>query len=257
MKKAILVVSFGTTYEETRKICIESVENKIRDRFSDFEVRRAFTSQMVINKLKNRDGIVVDNVSEALNRLKREAFEQIYIQSLHIIPGHEFEKLIGQVHDFEEENKNIHISIGRPLLFDEGDYEKVVNALDILNLRENEAMVYMGHGTDHANDKCYDLLQQSFREKGFQRIYIGTVEGKKTIEDIIPILKEEKIDKVILKPFMLVAGDHANNDMAGDGKDSWKSILLKEGFQVATYIKGLGEIESIQELFVSNLKNMI
>lgn len=257
MKKAILVVSFGTTYEKTRKKCIEGVENRIRSRFSDFEVRRAFTSQMVINKLKNRDGIVVDNVSEALNRLKKDGFEQIYIQSLHIIPGHEFEKLIGQVHEFEEVNKSIHISIGRPLLFDEGDYEKVINALKIEDLREDEAVVYMGHGTAHISDKYYDMLQQSFRKKGFQRIYIATVEGKKTIEDIIPVLKEEKIEKVTLKPFMLVAGDHATNDMAGDGENSWKSILLKEGFQVETCMTGLGENERIQELFISNLENMI
>ncbi len=255
MKKGIVVVSFGTTYERTRKLCIESVENKIGDEFRDYEVRRAFTSGMVINKLKERDNIVIDNVSEALIRMEKEGFEEIHVQSLHIIPGFEYEKMQKNIRDFKERKNNIHLKVGKPLLFDEGDYDRVIKSLDVSDLKEDVSIVYMGHGTDHVSDKSYMVLESKFREYGYKNVYIATVEGNRTIEDIIPDLRESGIKKVILKPFMLVAGDHATNDMAGDSEDSWKSILSKEGFEVETCVKGLGENSKIQDIFISHLKD--
>lgn len=257
MKEAILVVSFGTTYEKTRKLCIESTENEIKDRFKDFEVRRAFTSQMVIERLKKRDGIIIDNVEEALEKICKGGAKDIYIQSLHIIPGHEYEKMHRHIDSFKDKYNFNSISVGKPLLYDEEDYKKVVEALDTKGLKEDEAIVFMGHGTDHISDNCYSRLENEFKKQGFKNVYISTVEGSETIEDIIPLLKENKIRKVILKPFMLVAGDHAKNDMAGDEEDSWKSILLKEGFKVETYVKGLGEEDSIRKLFVSHLEDIM
>lgn len=256
MKKGILVVSFGTTYEDTRKKCIESVENRIRDEFKDCDVRRAFTSQMVINILKKRDKLVIDNVAEALDKLKEDEFDEIYVQSLHIIPGHEYEKMQKQIADFKE-NSSIDIKVGKPLLSDDRDYERVVEALNIGKISDDEAVIFMGHGTDHVSDESYSILEEKLREKNIENAYIATVEGSKTIMDIVPILKEKNIKKIVLKPFMLVAGDHATNDMAGDEEDSWKSILLSEGFEVETYLNGLGENESVQEIFVSHLKDMI
>ena len=257
MKKGILVVSFGTTYEHTRKLCIESVENRIRDEFKDFEVRRAFTSGMVINKLKERDNIVIDNVSEALVRMEKEGFDEIHVQSLHIIPGFEYEKMQKKIRDFKARKNNINLKVGKPLLFDEVDYDRVVKSLDASDLNNNVAIVYMGHGTDHVSDKSYGVLEECFRNNGYNNVYLGTVEGNKTIEDIIPDLKEKGIKKVILKPFMLVAGDHATNDMAGDGEHSWKSILSKEGFKVETCVNGLGENSKIQDIFISHLKDIL
>lgn len=257
MKKGILVVSFGTTYENTRKLCIESTENRIKEKFKDYEVKRAFTSQMVIERLKKRDGIKINNVEEALENMINEGFEEIYIQSLHIIPGHEYEKMHRQIDSFKEKYNFKNIKVGKPLLSDEEDYAEVVEAVDIKDLKESEAIIFMGHGTDHASDNCYSRLEDKFSEKGLKNVYVATVEGNETIEDIIPLLKERKIEKVKLMPFMLVAGDHAINDMAGDEEDSWKNRLLKEGFKVETYVKGLGENEKIRDIFVSHLDSII
>ncbi|WIV11803.1 sirohydrochlorin cobaltochelatase [Proteiniborus sp. MB09-C3] len=255
MKKGIVVVSFGTSYEETRRLCIESIENKIKKEFSDYQVERAFTSQMVINKLRKRDGILVNNVTEALEKMRQEGICQVFIQSLHIIPGHEYNKLLRQVELFKEKNSDITIHVGAPLLNNDADYKRSVEAIEIKALNNNEAVVFMGHGTDHDSDSSYDLLERQFREEYSDKIFIGTIEGSSKLEDIISQLLEQKINKVKLMPFMLVAGDHAMNDMAGDEEDSWKSILISNGFQVEVTMNGLGENEKIQDIFVSHLKD--
>lgn len=213
MKKGIIVVSFGTTYEETRKLCIESIENRIKEKYSNYIVLRAFTSQMVINKLKKRDNYFVDNPKEALEKMKKENIQEIYIQPLHIIPGHEYEKLLGQINSFLEQNPDFQIKTGNPLLYSSRDYAKVVDGLE---LNKEETIVFMGHGTNHQVDISYKKLEKTFRDKGYRNVYVATVEGETTLEDIIPNLKANNIQDVKLRPFMLVAGDHAINDMASD-----------------------------------------
>lgn len=257
MKKGIIVVSFGTTYEKTRKLCIESIENRIKEQYKDYLVLRAFTSQMVINKLKKRDNYTVDNPKEALERLKEEGIEEIYIQPLHIILGHEYEKLLRQVEEFLEENPKYSIKIGKPLLYEDMDYHRVVDGLKLSNIGEKESIVFMGHGTNHEVDISYEKLQKVFRQKEHKNVYIGTVEGKITIEDIVSKLKANGIEKVILRPFMLVAGDHAINDMASDEENSWASILKSNGFNVESQIQGLGEIEAIQNIYLEHLEDII
>lgn len=256
MKKGIIVVSFGTTYEKTRKLCIESIENRIREEYKNFLVLRAFTSQIVINKLKKRDNYLVDNPREALEKMKDNNIDNIYIQPLHIIPGYEYEKLLEQAHEFLKGNDNINIQIGKPLLFDDLDYSKVVEELGFVKAKDWEAMVFMGHGTDHSADKSYQRLENKFKEKGYKNVFIGTVEGKRAIDDIIPILKEQSIKKVRLMPFMLVAGDHAINDMASS-ENSWKTKLLSEGFDVEVILKGLGEIKGIQDIYIDHLNRIL
>lgn len=257
MKKGIIVVSFGTTYEKTRKLSIESIENKVKERYKDYLVLRAFTSQMVINKLKRRDNYFVDNPREALERMKESGIKNIYIQPLHIIPGHEYEKLLSQVKEFLEENNSYAIKIGKPLLYDELDYYKVVQGLNLSYRKENEGIVFMGHGTNHEADASYEKLERTFREKGYENVYIGTVEGSITIEDIISKLKVKEIQKIKLRPFMLVAGDHAINDMASNEEDSWKSILESNGFNVEVSLQGLGELETIQNIYLEHLENIM
>ena len=257
MKKGIIVVSFGTTYEKTRKLSIESIENKVKERYKDYLVLRAFTSQMVINKLKRRDNYFVDNPREALERMKESGIKNIYIQPLHIIPGHEYEKLLSQVKEFLEENNSYAIKIGKPLLYDELDYYKVVQGLNLSDRKQNEGIVFMGHGTNHEADASYEKLERTFREKGYENVYIGTVEGSITIEDIISKLKVKEIQKIKLRPFMLVAGDHAINDMASNEEDSWKSILESNGFNVEVSLQGLGELETIQNIYLEHLENIM
>lgn len=257
MKKGIIVVSFGTTYEKTRKLSIESIENKVKERYKDYLVLRAFTSQMVINKLKRRDNYFVDNPREALERMKESGIKNIYIQPLHIIPGHEYEKLLSQVKEFLEENNSYAIKIGKPLLYDELDYYKVVQGLNLSDRKQSEGIVFMGHGTNHEADASYEKLESTFREKGYENVYIGTVEGSITIEDIISKLKVKEIQKIKLRPFMLVAGDHAINDMASNEEDSWKSILESNGFNVEVSLQGLGELETIQNIYLEHLENIM
>lgn len=246
MKRGIIVASFGTTYENTRKLCIESIENLIKDEYKGYLVLRAFTSQMVINKLKKRDDIHVFNPSEAVEEMKNQGIDEIYIQPLHIMAGHEYEKLT-----------EFGLKVGTPLLSEEEDYLKIVESIGSDGLADNDAMVFMGHGTDHEVDKVYEKLESIYHEKGLDNVFIGTVEGSKTLEDIIPKLKEKNVKKVRLKAFMLVAGDHAINDMASDEEDSWKSQLEQEGFQVDVCLKGLGEYKAVQEIFLSHLEQII
>lgn len=257
MQKGIIVVSFGTTYEKTRKLCIESIENRVKEDYKDFYVLRAFTSQMVINRLKERDNIFVYNPKEALEKMKANGIEKIYIQPLHILPGNEYDKLIGQVEEFLKDDEECSIKIGKPLLYDDEDYEKAVDALSLEDVNTNTAVVLMGHGTDHETDISYEKLEKTFRDKGHENLHIATLEGKVTLEDVVHKLKDKGVERVILRPFMLVAGGHAVNNMASDEEDSWKSILKKEGFTVETIVEGLGQLEGMQDIFLNHLEKII
>ena len=248
MKKAILVVSFGTSYHETRKKTIEACENKIKESFKDYDFYRAFTSGMIINKLKKRDNMFIDNPSEALEKLYNAGYKEVVVQSLHIICGDEYNKLKDMVAQYED--KFDKISIGRPLLTYIDDYRETVEAVkkDLDKIDIDEAVVFMGHGTEHESHSSYPAIEYMFRDYGINA-FVGTVEGYPELEQVIKKLKNRNIKTVDLLPFMLVAGDHAINDMASDEEDSWKTILEKEGFNVKVHVKGLGENPYIQEKF--------
>lgn len=251
MKKAILVVSFGTSYKETREKTIEACENKIKEAFEGYEFFRAFTSNMIIKKLKNRDNIHIENPIEALDRLHKEGYEEVIVQTLHIICGEEYTKLKEQISEYNDKFEKI--TLGRPLLSQIDDYKETVEALklQIPKLEENEAIVFMGHGTEHEAHSAYPALDYMLKQENI-KAHVGTVEGYPEIEEVIVNLKKDKVSKVRLMPFMLVAGDHAINDMAGDDDDSWKSILNESGFDTEIYLKGLGENEAIQNKFVKH-----
>ena len=248
MKKAILVVSFGTSYHETRKKTIEACENKIKESFKDYDFYRAFTSGMIINKLKKRDNMFIDNPSEALEKLYNAGYKEVVVQSLHIICGDEYNKLKDMVAQYED--KFDKISIGRPLLTYIDDYRETVEAVkkDLDKMDIDEAVVFMGHGTEHESHSSYPAIEYMFRDYGINA-FVGTVEGYPELEQVIKKLKNRNIKTEDLLPFMLVAGDHAINDMASDEEDSWKTILEKEGFNVKVHVKGLGENPYIQEKF--------
>lgn len=251
MKKAILVVSFGTSYHETRKKTIEACENKIKESFKDYDFYRAFTSGMIINKLKKRDNMFIDNPSEALEKLYNAGYKEVVVQSLHIICGDEYNKLKDMVAQYED--KFDKISIGRPLLTYIDDYRETVEAVkkDLDKMDIDEAVVFMGHGTEHESHSSYPAIEYMFRDYGINA-FVGTVEGYPELEQVIKKLKNRNIKTVDLLPFMLVAGDHAINDMASDEEDSWKSILEKEGFKVNIHLQGLGEYPAIQDKFVNH-----
>lgn len=256
-KKAILVVSFGTSYAETRKKTIEACENKIKDTFKDFEVRRAFTSNMIRKILHERDGIYIDTVEEALTRLKNEAFNHVIIQPLHLLAGEEYHvKILTPALRFKDDFATL--QIGDPVLAKIDDYDMAVDGIlsELPKMSKKKAVLFMGHGTHHPSNASYSCLQLKVNEKA-DNIFIGTVEGYPMLDTIVPQLKKKRIKEVHLLPYMVVAGDHASNDMAGDEADSWKSILEKEGFKVTYELKGLGEYTSYQDLYVDHVKKAL
>ncbi len=248
MKKAILVVSFGTSYNETRKITIEACENKIKENFEGYDFYRAFTSGMIINKLRSRDNMEIYNPEEVLQKLYEDGYEEVVVQSLHIICGDEYNKLKDMVSKYEDKFEKI--LVGRPLLTYIDDYRETVLAVkeDLENMDIDEAIVFMGHGTEHESHSAYPAIEYMFRDYGINA-FVGTVEGYPELDQVIKLLKENNVKKVDLLPFMLVAGDHAINDMASDEEDSWKTLLEKEGFEVKAHLRGLGENLHIQEKF--------
>ncbi|MDK2821336.1 MAG: sirohydrochlorin cobaltochelatase [Clostridia bacterium] len=257
-KKGILVVSFGTSYENTRKACIESVENKIAKIFPEYEIRRAFTSQIIIKKLAERDNIKIDNPKEALQKMKEEGFSEVIVQPLHIINGSEFEEIVEVVKEFEGSFDKL--SLGRPILTHVKDYKIAVEAIkeQLPKLDKGQAVVFMGHGSEHPANSAYACLQSVINHSDLNgKVFIATVEGYPTLDYVIEDLKTKNINEVILMPFMLVAGDHAINDMAGDEEDSWKTILQKEGYVVSTYLHGLGENPAFQQIYIDHVKDTI
>jgi len=255
--KAILVVSFGTSHADTRKLTIDACINKIKDNFEEYEIRKAFTSNIIIKILKNRDNIEIDTVEKALQKLKDEKFNEVIVQPLHIINGKEYHDIIETTAKFKD--AFVKIEVGSPLLTSIEDYKAVAYALKKQTpiLKENEAVVFMGHGTHHFANASYACLERIFETEKMQNFFIGTVEGFPEISHVMDRLKSQGVDKVILMPLMLVAGDHAKNDMAGDEEDSWKSVIEKENIEVEIYLHGLGENPAIQELYVQHVNNII
>ncbi len=256
-KQAILVVSFGTSYAETRAKTIDKIEQTIAEMFPAFSIRRAFTSQCVINILKDRDKLEIDTVSSGLQKLHQEGFRTVVVQPTHVINGEEYEKLVA----FTEEYRDLfdRLIIGDPLLTSTDDYIQVVSAImeQFPDLVEDEALVLMGHGTTHYTNASYAALDYMFKEQGYKRVFVGTVEAYPAIDVILRHVKNSVVKKVILAPLMVVAGDHAINDMAGDEDDSWKSIFLEEGYQVTCVLKGIAEYEGIRQLYLAHVKEAI
>ena len=251
VKPAILVVSFGTSFNDSRHITIGAIESAIREKFPDYDVRRAFTSQIIIDKLKERDGVVIDNVEEALDRLVADKVQEIVVQPTHLMNGYEYDDLAKALESYKDKFKKV--ALGEPLLSSDDDYYKVIAALESVSERYDDgktALVFMGHGTEAESNKVYSTLQDKLTAEGKKNYFIGTVEATPSIEDVLKGVKAAGLKKAVLRPLMVVAGDHANNDMAGDEPDSYKSILEKEGFKVDAYIHGLGENEAVRKLFV-------
>lgn len=256
-KKGLIVASFGTSYAETRAKTIEACEEQIRAEFPEYEVRRAFTSNMIRKILKKRDNIPVDSLEEALEKMKNEGFSEVIVQPLHIIPGFEYNiKILDQAEPFK--NHFDKLIIGRPVLSTPDDHARAVEALkpQLPELDEGQAVVLMGHGSQHPANASYSCFQLMLDDE-LGNVLIGNVEGYPEIDRIIKVLRERKFKEVTLMPYMLVAGDHASNDMAGDEEDSWKSILTKEGFKVNIILKGLGENPAYRDIFISNIKDSL
>ncbi|AZV57976.1 sirohydrochlorin cobaltochelatase [Clostridium sp. AWRP] len=256
-KRGILVVSFGTSILGTLKNCIEDTEDEIRNEFKEYAVRRAFTSGVIIKKLKSQNGIYIDTVPEALDKMRNEGFREVYVQPLHIMPGDEYDKVVRCINEYQGSFGKL--VLGRPVLYRQSDYVIAARALEkqLPPLSQNEAVVLMGHGSSHHSNSSYALFQYVLDDLKIRNTFVATVEGYPEIDNVIPKLKKNNIEKVTLMPFMLVAGDHATNDMAGKDKDSWKQILKSKGFEINTYLHGLGENKAFQKIYVQHIRDCI
>jgi len=257
-KKAILVVSFGTSYNETRKATIEAIENAITSNFSDFEVRRAFTSQTIINKLAQRDGMEIDNVQQAMEKIVNDGIKTLIVQPTHVMNGIEYDEMVSVVDQFKENFTSL--AYGNPLLSDDNDYKKLteilINSTSEYNT-DKTSIVFMGHGTEHNANSTYLKLDKNFKDLGYSNYFVGTVEATPSFDDVSNNIKNTDTQKIILLPLMIVAGDHATNDMAGDEEDSWKTMLKKEGYEVECILKGLGEYAEVQQMFVEHTQDAV
>ena len=252
---AILVVSFGTSYNESRDATIGATEQAIQTAFPQYEVRRAFTSQIIIDKLADRDGLEIDNVTEALDRAAADGIKNLIVQPTHLMNGFEYTDLKDELANYEDAFDQI--VIGEPLLTSDEDFEAVISAItaDTASYDDGQtAIVFMGHGTEADSNAVYARLQEMLTADGFDNYYIGTVEATPSLDDIIAALEGKDYTRVVLEPLMVVAGDHANNDMAGDEDDSWKSVLTAKGYEVECILEGLGQKPAVQEIYADHVK---
>ena len=243
MKKAILVTSFGTSHRDTREKCLDLIQREVEEKYGSENVERAYTSRIIRRIIEKNEGIHIFDQEEGLKVLKDKGFEEIITMSLHILDGIEYSKLDDKFG-----------KISKPLLADDEDFEKIVENKEFNDLEGNDAIVFMGHGTESEADYAYQKLQEEYLKAGKNNIFIATVDGKVTIKDVIEKMKGKGFKKILLKPFMIVAGDHAKNDMSSDDEDSWKTILKNEGYEVTSVLKGMGEYEFIRKMFMDKLE---
>ena len=257
-KKAILAVSFGTTHRDTLDRTIAAIEADLAAAFPDRDLFRAFTSGMVIRRLRERDGIETDNVSEALERLLALGYEDVVLQSTHVMNGDERDKMVAQAAPYA--GRFARLAVGAPLLTETEDYLSVARALmeRMPPRREDTALVYMGHGSEHYANAVYALLEYVLHDLGRRDVRIGTVEGYPGFEEVCRRLAEApRAERVVLLPLMVVAGDHAKNDLAGEEPDSWRRRLEAMGLRVEWVLEGLGENPAIRSVFVRHARRAL
>ena len=257
-EKELLVVSFGTSYNDNRRLTIGAIENALEEAFPDFSVRRAFTSQIIIDHVFQRDGEGIDNVTQALDRAVENGVKTLVVQPTHLMSGYEYNDLTDELAEYADAFESI--AMGVPLLDTDDDFLTVADALAKATEAYNDgetAICLMGHGTEAESNEVYAKMQTVMDKAGHENIFIGTVESTPSVEDVLAMVQAGNYKKVVLRPMMIVAGDHANNDMAGDEPDSWKSIFEAAGYEVTCVVEGLGSLGEIQSLIVQHAQAAI
>lgn len=273
----ILVVSFGTSFNSSRVADIKGIEDALQEAYPDWSVRRAFTAQIIINHVQAREGEFIDNMDQALERAVSNGVKNLIVQPTHLMHGAEYDELAAAVENYQDQFESV--KIAEPLLGEVGtdadtvndDKKAVAEALTAEAVKEagydsleaakedGTAFVFMGHGTSHAAKVSYTQMQAQMKDLGYENVFIGTVEGEPeetACEAVIEAVSEAGYTTVVLRPLMVVAGDHANNDMAGEDEDSWLSMFEASGKfdSVETQIAGLGSIDAVKELYVAHTK---
>lgn len=257
-EKELLVVSFGTSFNDNRVATIGAIENAMEEAFPEYSVRRGFTAQIIIDHVKNRDGEVIDNFGEALNRAIDNGVKTLVVQPTHLMNGLEYNDVMDELAQYAEEFEQV--AVGEPLLTSDEDYQVVINAITEDTKAQDDgetAIVFMGHGTEAESNQIYATMQEKLTEAGFANYFVGTVEASPSLDDVLAAVQAGEYKKVVLQPLMIVAGDHANNDMAGDEDGAWKKTFEDAGYEVTCNLKGLGEMPAIQELLVAHAQAAI
>lgn len=254
-----MVVSFGTSYNDSRHVTIGAIESDIREAFPDYDVIRAFTAQTIIDILEERDGRSIMNVEEAFQYCIDNGVTELIVQPTHLMAGHEFADIQAT---FEEQQGNFERAVlGRPLLDSEDDYQAVMEALveDSQQYDDGEtAICLMGHGTDADSNSDYTTMQETFTNANYNQYFVSTVEAAPTFDDVVAAMSDAGYTKALLRPFMVVAGDHANNDMADESDaESLASKCRAAGITPTSLLVGLGEIVGIDEIYVSHVQACI
>ena len=249
----LLVASFGTSYNDNRRLTIGAIEEAMEAVFPDYSVRRGFTSQIIIDHVKDRDGEVIDNMTEAFNRAIDNGVKTLVTQPTHLMDGLEYSDVVNEAAEFSDSFEKI--AIGRPLLDTDADFEAVIKAITEATAEYDDgetAICFMGHGTEAESNQVYGKMQDMLTAAGYENYFVGTVEAEPGLEDVLAAVGEGSYKKAVLLPLMIVAGDHANNDMAGDEEGTWKTEFEAAGYEVTCVLNGLGELEAIQQLFVEH-----
>ena len=259
-KPVILVVSFGTSYNDSRHITIGAIEDAIRETYPDYDVRRAFTAQIIIDKLAERDGIVIDNFEQAMDKLVEEGVQKVIVQPTHLMAGYEYTDVLNSLQS-NYADKFEAIVLGDPLLTSDEDYSEVVEAICDATAEYDDgqtAICFMGHGTEADSNGDYTHLQQVLTDAGHTSYFVGTVEATPTFDDVVEAAQAAGFTKAVLRPLMVVAGDHANNDMADtEDPDSFASKFIAAGFEVECVVEGLGQLVAIDDIYVRHVADAI
>lgn len=229
----LLVLSFGTSFNDSRRLTIGAIENDLETAFPDYSVRRGFTANIVIDHVNRRDGEKIDDIGESLDRAAANGVKNLVVQPTHLMNGLEYDELCGKIADYSDAFEKV--VIGDPLLTTDEDFQTVADAIVDWTKDYDDgetAIVFMGHGTEAESNAVYQKMQDLLTSGGHTNYFVGTVEAAPSLDDVIAAVKAGEYKKVVLEPLMVVAGDHANNDMAGDEDDSWKSAFEKEGYEV-------------------------
>ena len=257
-EKELLVASFGTSFNDNRRLTIGAIENAMEEAFPDYSVRRGFTAQIIIDHVERRDGIHIDNMDEALERAINNGVKTLVVQPTHLMNGLEYDELTGQLAEYADSFEQV--AVGEPLLTSDDDFNRVMKAIVEATAEYDDgetAICFMGHGTEAASNEVYGKMQDLLKANGYDNYYVGTVEAEPSLEDVLTAVQAGDYKKVVLEPLMTVAGDHANNDMAGDEEGSWKTEFENAGYEVTCILRGLGELPEIQQILVEHAQKAI
>ena len=254
----LLVLSFGTSYNDSRRLTIGAIEGDLEKAFPDFSVRRGFTANIIIDHVQRRDNILIDDVDAALERAVNNGVKNLVVQPTHLMHGLEYDELVKEVGNYSDAFDQV--VFGEPLLNSDDDFARVEKAITEWTASYDDgetAICFMGHGTEADSNEVYQKMQDLLTKDGYTNYFVGTVEAQPSLDDVLAKVQAGDYKRVVLEPLMVVAGDHANNDMAGDEDGSWKKTFEDAGYEVECLLRGLGENEAIRAIYVDHAKAAI